>query len=305
MSNSIQSNIPNLLLMVRPKSFGFNSETAHTNLFQHQFDIENTAELAKKEFDLMVEKLKENNIGVVVFEDLEEGLPDSVFPNNWISHFPDGTLAIYPMLTPNRRAEVRKDIIDWCKLNLPHQKLIDLSSSWQNDKFLEGTGSIVFDHASRKAYACISPRTDLELLSSLCTEIGYSSISFESVDVNGKQIYHTNVMMSIAEKFALVCLESVENSIEKMMLSKSIEQSGKELIDLTYSQLNHFAGNAFEVLSNDGKSFYLMSDTAFNSLNTDQLSVISEYSTVLHFNIDTIEKIGGGSVRCMVAGMFS
>lgn len=299
---SFSSNIPNLIMMVRPSSFGFNHQTAESNSFQNHSVLENVNVLAQQEFDQMVAKIAANNIEVKVFDDVEQGLPDSIFPNNWISNIPNKTIVIYPMLTENRKKEVRSDIIAWGSSLLGFEEVVDLRNQ---DLILEGTGSIVFDHLNKIAFAAISPRTSITLLNELCQKIGYRSVSFESVDLKGGQIYHTNVMMSVGERYAIVCLESVPDIIERTMLKKELEQLGKEIIEISYAQMNSFAGNALEVSSVDRSVYFLMSTTAENCLSENQKSAIEQYAKILSFDISTIEKVGGGSVRCMLAGFFN
>lgn len=291
--------------MVKPKSFGFNHETSGSNSFQNE--SENTAvhEIARIEFDQMVQTFIENKIDVTVFEDEINGLPDSIFPNNWLSHVPKHGLVVYPMLTENRRKEVRFDIVNKLKHQLDVMNIIDLRASIEDSLYLEGTGSIIFDHASKKAFACISPRTDLKVLNHLCELIGYDSITFESTDLNGQQIYHTNVMLSIAVKFAVVCLESIPDILERAMLKQSLERIGKEVVDISYTQMNSFGANALEVVNQEGKSFFALSQSAFDAFSADQISLIEKYTTMLPIRIKTIESVGGGSVRCMMAGLFN
>lgn len=288
--------------MVKPKSFGFNSETAHSNSFQNSLGDADNGSKAREEFKKMVIELESNQIDLMVFEDLIEGLPDSVFPNNWISNIPDQAVVVYPMLTPNRKREVRDDIINWTKEKLNLSDLIDLRNE---ETILEGTGSIVFDHSNKIAFAAISPRTSIQLLNKLCSMIGYESYSFESVDLSGGQIYHTNVMMSIAEKYAVVCFESIIDPIERSMLKKKLESLNKVLIEISYPQMNAFAGNVLEVNNKSSESVLLMSRTAREAFSENQINVIESYSKILDFDISTIEKIGGGSVRCMLAGFFN
>lgn len=289
-------------MMVKPRSFGFNPETAESNSFQNNAVEKSTVENAITEFDTMFSKLREHNIDVHKFDDIEDELPDSVFPNNWISHIPGKAIVIYPMLTANRQKEVREDIIDWTIKELAAEDKIDLRKA---NGVLEGTGSIVFDHTSKTAFAAISPRTSLSLLRRLCEQIGYATVSFESVDLTGGQIYHTNVMMGIADNYAVVCLESIPDPIERHMLKNKLIACKKEIVEISYAQMNAFAGNVIEVLCNDGKSYLLMSKTAKDALSADQCSRIEAYSKILDFEIPTIEKIGGGSVRCMLAGFFN
>lgn len=291
--------------MIRPNNFGFNRETAESNSFQKDLEVENLSKKAQAEFDQMVEALESRGVAVKVFEDQEMELPDSVFSNNWISHLPGGQLCIYPMYTENRRAEVRLDIVEWCRNALEADTVIDLTEMASHNRFLEGTGSIVFDHQNEIAYSCVSPRTDLSLLEEFCQSIGYSSISFESLSHKGDKIYHTNVMMNVGSEIAMLCLESIENVIERQMLLGSLKKSGKSIVELNYAQMNQFAGNALEVANESGETFYVMSKTAYDSLSSDQLDKISSSAEIVVIDIPTIEMIGGGSVRCMMTGLFN
>lgn len=304
MTVSASSNIPNLIVMIRPLSFGFNTETSGSNAFQKKVELENASALAQLEFDAMVQKLKSHGIALKIFEDQKMGLPDSVFSNNWMAHIPQKAVAVFPMFTPNRRAEVREDILTWMAQTGSVKNRIDLTGNVNQNRFLEGTGSIVFDYRNRIAYACESPRTDIALFEEFCGSIGYHSFSFQSFDLQGKLIYHTNVMLTIADRYALVCLDSVENPIERKMLEIKLRDSQHELILLTHAQMNHFAGNCFEVLNQKMESCLLMSKTAFDVLTSEQKILIEKYSQIIWFEIPTIESIGGGSVRCMLTGFF-
>lgn len=301
---SYNPNIPNLIMMIRPKSFGFNRETADSNHFQQSILVDNPSLSAQKEFDEMVRLLEQHQIKVKQFDDVLDNLPDTVFSNNWISHFPSGEIVVYPMLTENRRKEVRPDIIDWMKRSLIDSTIIDLSERANMNQFLEGTGSIVFDHQNKFAYACSSPRTDFDLLKELCTALDYKVIRFRSIDRGGDEIYHTNVMMTIADQYAIVCLESIPNGKDKNTLRSSIIENEKEMIVISQEQLLSFAGNAFEVVNELNESCLLLSRTAYDSLVPSQIAQINKYSKILPINIQTIEKIGGGSVRCMSTGLF-
>lgn len=290
--------------MVRPKGFGFNEETAVSNSFQNKVENSDVLTLAQTEFDEMVKLLESKSIGVAVFEDRVETLPDSIFPNNWISHTAS-KLVVYPMLTENRRGEVRKDVIDHFEKVLSTENTLDLSAEALNERFLEGTGSIIFDHLNKLAFACISPRTNVKLLNELCGQLDYSSVSFDSVDLKGDQIYHTNVMLSLAENFAIVCLESISDLLERSLLKRTIEKTGRTIIDISYKQMNCFAANALEVANEKGKSYYCLSQTALDALTNEQKTIIQESAELLPIQIPTIEKVGGGSVRCMMAGFFN
>jgi hypothetical protein len=305
MAKNFYPNIPNLIVMIRPKSFGYNSETAASNSFQNSSNETGVSQKAQLEFDKMVAILQAKKIHVKVFEDIVADLPDSVFPNNWFSHIPNGPIVIYPMYTPNRRKEVRFDVISDLQKELGVFNVIDLSKKTDAGLFLEGTGSIVFDHEYKIAYACQSPRTNQLLLNELCARIGYKSIVFESVDQRGMQIYHTNVMMSVGEKLVVICTESIKDKNDRDRVLEAIHLSNKSSLNISYEQMNSFGGNALEVQAEDGKVYYLFSKNATDALSNEQLSQLNEFSEVLSFEIPTIETIGGGSVRCMLAGLFA
>jgi hypothetical protein len=295
------------ILMIRPANFGFNPETALTNAFQQQSSasVLTIQEKAIEEFNNFVKVLGEKGIDVHVFDDTEDPIkPDAIFPNNWISMHRDGTVIIYPMCTPNRRLEKRKDIVEKLKETFQIRNVIDLSSLEEKNKFLEGTGSMVFDHVHRIAYACISPRTDKELFLEVCKNMNYEGVCFTSTDGSGKEIYHTNVMMCIGEGFALVCMESIQNDPEKALVKSKLNQSEIEPIDLSLEQINYFSGNMLGIQNKDGKRFLVCSHNAANALTVKQKNVITKYCELLPVTISTIETIGGGSARCMIAEIF-
>ncbi len=301
------------LLMVEPNDFGFNEETAGSNSFQKNpritsfggEGVQDSKLQALREFNLAVELLRINDIQVITFPSHKNfKCPDAVFPNNWFSTHHSGQLIIYPMLTPNRRAERNPLIIDYLKNNFEVSEIIDLSANENENKIIEGTGSIVFDHENKLAYACISPRTNEKLLDELCKKLNYTPIVFEALDLNGNQIYHTNVVMAIGKKYFVICLDCIENTLEKSMIIQKIKESGKELIEISISQMNSFAGNMLEVENSAEKSILVMSNTAYNSLNTSQIKILSNYSQLLPLAIKTIETIGGGSARCMMAEIY-
>lgn len=290
--------------MVEPIDFRFNEQTANSNAFQKNTTEINCGAKAKKEFLNAVNLLKTKGIKVKVFKSKDEHLPDSIFPNNWVCQLPNGPITIFPMLAKNRQKEVNPLIVNWIKEQTNSTHCIDLTGYVSKNWFLEGTGSIIFDHQNKKAFACVSPRTSIRLFEAYCDQIGYVPISFESLDINGKQIYHTNVMMTIAAEYAIVNLDSIENQLERSFLKLELEKSGKKIISISQQQMTNFAANAFEVLNAEGESYLLMSDTAYHSLNSEQLNQINEFSTILRIPIPTIEKVGGGGIRCMVAGLF-
>jgi hypothetical protein len=294
------------IMLVKPGSFGYNSETAVNNAFQ-ELPHESGAAVAKAavaEFSIFAERLQDKGVNVVVFVDTADPIkPDAVFPNNWISFHPDGTVVLYPMFAPSRRKERRADIIDQLKEKFEVKRVIDLSKYEEENRFLEGTGSIVFDHDTKLAFACLSPRTDAGLLKLVCKELGYNEVIFNSFDNGGMQIYHTNVMMCIANKFAVICMETIKNSNEKQLVTNKLKEGGHEIIEISFSQMNQFAGNMLAVNGEKGPVL-VMSRSAYDSLTPYQVERLSNYCELLPMPIRTIETIGGGSARCMMAEVF-
>lgn len=296
------------ILLVRPASFGFNVETASSNAFQTELKDgpENLKEVILQEFDAFTAKLKSKGVNVYIIEDTKiPEKPDAIFPNNWISFHADGTLVLYPMFAPNRRLERREDIIDFVKEKFEIKKIIDLSKYENENRFLEGTGSIIFDHTNKIAYACLSPRTEKALFIDLCRQINYKPVYFYSHDAKGQEIYHTNVMMCIGERYVVVCLESITDAKERKLVINSFTRTGHQIIDITFDQVKNYGGNMLEVKTNDDKSLLVMSQSAFDSLTPTQKSELGKYSELLPLPIKTIETIGGGSARCMIAEIFS
>jgi hypothetical protein len=300
-----EAQLPHGLLMIRPLSFGSNPETSPSNSFQSP--VRGSADLsmlARTEFDQMVEILRAHEIDIVIYDDMPDVVrPDAVFPNNWISLHADGKLILYPMMAANRRLERRHDIVNDLQQRYTVTEVVDLSDLENTGHFLEGTGSMVFDHANKIIYACSSPRTDKSVLERVAKILNYSSILFDAVDEKSVPVYHTNVMMSVSEHFAILCLDAVKNEDDQDKLLDSFESSSHKVIAISYAQMNSFAGNTFSVKNKHGESFVLMSQTAFDSLLPGQINEISKYADVLPFNVSNIERYGGGSVRCMVAGI--
>jgi hypothetical protein len=297
---------PSGLLMVRPATFGFNPLTAASNVFQQAAGSE-TIDILKKaqeEFDRMVDLLDLHEVDVHVFPDSPSPeKPDAVFPNNWISFHEDGTIVLYPMMAENRRLERRLEITEALKKEFIVSRIIDLSAEEKNNKFLEGTGSMVFDHVNRICYACRSPRTDATLVIQLCKVLNYRPVIFNAADERGVAVYHTNVMMCVGEKFAMLCLDSVEEDIDQELLLASLSSTGHRVIAISYPQMHSFAGNMMEAMTRNGEPMVLVSQTALQSLLPGQIKAINQVSEILPVPIPTIEKTGGGSVRCMVAGV--
>ena len=295
------------IFLVRPASFNFNKETAVSNTFQNTVELseEEVKNKALKEFDAFAQRLKDKGVNVMVVEDTEEPKkPDAIFPNNWGSFHSDGTAILYPMATANRQIEKRPEILEQIKEKYDIADLVDLSKYEAEGKFLEGTGSIIFDHINKIAYAGLSPRTDKDVLLELCNVINYQPVYFTSTDKAGKEIYHTNVMMCVSEKFSVVCLESIKDENEKQTVIHSLESTGHEIIDISLEQVNHFAGNMLSLLTEKEDEILVMSQSAFDVLTTEQKEAIESYCEPFPMNIKTIETIGGGSARCMISEIF-
>ena len=311
--------------MVQPINFGFNGETAATNLFQKNDSKLTPAEIQKaalEEFKAFVKLLKANGIETMVVKDTSNPItPDSIFPNNIVSFhliksitvplpgkedelnntmtFEDSkAMVLYSMMALNRRIE-RKGFLD--KMKDECNLVLDYSVNEKNNFFLEGTGSIVFDYEQEIAYAAVSPRTKIQLLEMLCKQLGYSYIAFNAVDKSGIKIYHTNVMLAIGKGFAVVCEKSIKNKEELFTVMKSLIDTDHEIITIDYKKLNAFAGNIYQLFNNKGKSLIVMSEKAFKSLKKAQLNKLSKFGKVIHTPLYTIEKYGGGSARCMIA----
>jgi len=291
------------LLMIRPVSFGFNEQTAGSNAFQNRDDNNREAQRkALKEFNGFVHTLRENGVNVTVIDDTEEPhTPDSIFPNNWASFHADGNIFLYPMQAENRRLERREDIINQLEDNFKVHRIEDLSHFEAEGKFLEGTGSMVLDRENKITYACLSPRTNKEVLADFCKQTGYKALTFSAFDENNTAIYHTNVLMGIGSKFAVVCLDSITNKQEQEAVLASFKATDKEIINISFDQMNHFAGNLLEVKSKSGETLIVMSQTAYQAFSEQQKVTLSKYGKLVYADISTIERVGGGSSRCMMA----
>lgn len=288
--------------MIRPVDFKFNAQTAENNKFQVASEQDDVQDKALKEFDGFAALLRHNGVDVTVIDDtLVPEKPDSIFPNNWVSFHEDGSTFLYPMFSENRRLERRKDILDTLNEKFDVSHVSDLSFYEFQDRFLEGTGSMVLDRENKIAYACISVRTDIDVLSNFCMLSGYKPVYFEALDDQGFPIYHTNVMMCIGDRFAVICLDAIPDTIDKEMVKRSLSSSGKEVIEITIEQMNKFAGNMLQVNGKAGESFLVMSEQAYLSLNTAQINQLEKYARIIYAPLYTIEQNGGGSARCMLA----
>ena len=294
------------VLMIEPKNFVSNPQTAGDNFFQHMpayVTDENIEEKALKEFNSLTKVLKHAGIEVQTFAQRDPVVtPDAVFPNNWFSTMPDGTLVLYPMMAGNRRLERRTPIIQYLSKHYP--KLLDLTHDEDRGIFLEGTGSLVIDHLNKIAYASLSQRTSSNMVFEWSKLTGYDTVIFTSYDRNGQVIYHTNVMMCLGEKFAILCSEAIEDEDGRDRVTKSLVQTGHEIIDITFDQMHHFCGNCVELENNKKEKFLLMSSRAYDHFSVEQKNTIQKYCVILHSRLDTIETFGGGGARCMVAELF-
>jgi hypothetical protein len=291
--------------MIRPVNFGFNAETAVNNAFQVAGQDAAAQEKAAREFDAFVQLLQQNGVDVTVVNDTPDPYtPDSIFPNNWVSFHNDGTIILYPMFAANRRQERKPGVLQQLDKKFSVNKTVDLSGYESQDKFLEGTGSMVLDRDKKIAYACISPRTDKSILEDFAKQMGYQPVAFTSVDQNGRAIYHTNVMMCVADRYVVICLDSIADKKERAMVEKVIGESGKTIITITLDQMNHFAGNMLQVENDKGDKLLVMSSQAFIALSGEQVKKLESFNKIVHAPLDTIETNGGGSARCMMAEVF-
>ena len=291
------------LLMVRPVNFEFNAQTAVNNAFQVR-PADNLAvrEKALAEFDGMVAMLRENGISVTVTNDTTgKPVPDAVFPNNWVSFHSDGTIVLYPMFAVNRRLERDPAIIGEVVQQFSSSGLIDLSNYENEGLFLEGTGSMVLDRENKIAYACLSPRTHRKVLDVFCEKMGYTAVSFDAVDIHGQSIYHTNVMMSVASQYVVICLEAIRSQEQQKKVLGAIHQSGKTVMAISYDQLNNFAGNLLQVHNSNGEKIAVMSARALQSFPAVQLEQLRQFNKIISAPLTEIEQNGGGSARCMMA----
>ena len=300
--------IARCVAMVRPKNFAFNVQTAENNAFQNElenFTAEQVQDIACLEFDNMVSMLKNKGIKVLVFQDKAGNTPDSIFPNNWFSTFTED-IVLYPMYTPNRRLERKPEIYKRLSNDLRKPLNDKLLSLEKKEGILEGTGSLVCDYTSKTAFAALSARTTDDALDKFEEIAGYSSVRFEALGPDGNQIYHTNVMMTMGDTFCIIGLNSIADAHRNEVKTK-LESLGKDLIELTNDQIyNQFAGNMLQLQNNKGQKFLVMSKCAHASLTSEQKDTIENkhQNDIIAVPIHLIEKIGGGSARCMMAEIF-
>mgnify|MGYP001186816106 FL=1 len=299
--------------MIRPVAFNYNVQTAVNNHYQNANDFNNNSNQinlrAQAEFDNFVLKLRSFGVEVIVFQDDDKfDTPDSVFPNNWISFHSNGDIALYPMFAENRRNERREDVVKYIEKNdYSIRNIIDYSSAEESNIFLEGTGSIVLDRLNRKAYCAISERSNEDLLIEFCEDFEYTPVifnAFQTVKQARKLIYHTNVMMCIADNFVIICLDCIDDKKERNNVIEHLKEDGKEIVEISENQVNSFAGNMLQVLDRNNNYVLIMSESAYNVLTPTQKNIINKYAKIVFSSLNTIETYGGGSARCMMAEVF-
>ena len=305
------SQLASSVLMIRPARFESNPMTAESNVFQGRTRATRGEQQAAalREFDTLVNALRAEGINVVVVEDTPEPhTPDSIFPNNWVSFHENGDIAKYPMFAENRRRERRDEVfIRLESEGFIIENLVDYTTAENEGIFLEGTGSILMDRTNSFAYCALSPRADEDLFIEFCEDFEYSPViftAFQNVNEKRMPIYHTNVMMALAEKFAVICLDSIDNKKERKEVTATLRRSGKQIIEITEAQMHQFAGNMLQVLGADEKKYMVMSKAAHDCLTPEQIAAINKHCEILSSDLTTIETCGGGSARCMMAEVF-
>lgn len=293
------------VLMIRPVAFTYNAETAVNNSFQVAGSSDSAQENALREFDALVQKLRDNGIDVTVVDDTPvPHTPDSIFPNNWVSFHENGTIVLYPMYAENRRAERKQHVLDALSKKFSSSNTINLTGYESEDIFLEGTGSMVLDRNNNIAYACVSPRTNKKVLEDFCKRMHFQPCTFTAVDDGGKEIYHTNVMMCVADKYVVICLDALQNETERKQVATTIENSGKKIIKISVAQMNRFAGNMLQLQNNKGEKLLVMSQQAYHALSNEQVDELESFNKIIYADLTSIETNGGGSARCMIAEIF-
>ena len=303
--------ITDTLLMIRPVAFRMNEQTAVNNYFQEDLSEKNAAinTMAQAEFDEFVARLREAGIRVIVeHDDILADTPDSIFPNNWVSFHSDGTVVLYPMFAQNRRKERRMEVFRRLESEgFVIENFMDYTDAEEQGVFLEGTGSLLLDRVNNIAYCALSDRAHEDMLIEFCEDFEYMPVIFtanQSVDGARLPIYHTNVMMALAEQFAVICLDSIDDKKERKNVVSHLKQSGKEIVNITEAQMHAFAGNMLQVRNAEGKKFMVMSKAADDSLNPEQRAQIEAHCEILSSSLTVIETCGGGSARCMMAEVF-
>jgi hypothetical protein len=301
---SMISQAPQKILLVSPDYFTYNIKTAATNVFQHPIenDTTNLSVFANREFQSLLDKLSANEIEYYSFKSLPD-TPDAVFPNNWFSTHAGSKMVLYPLCADNRRTERNQKIIDFLKTSLGYHEVIDLTHFENQGKFLEGTGSMVIHHPTSTVFAALSPRTDLSLVELFCDKMNFNPVIFNAYSShNNVPVYHTNVIMSIATNYIVICEECITDAGKKHLFNK-LNKLNLEKIIISENQMNAFCGNVIEVINRKGNLITLMSENAYNNFSDKQRHTILQTSDILHTDVHYIEKYGGGSIRCMIAGL--
>src|SRR6267143_2954644 len=298
--------LPAAVVMLRPASFGFNPDTAPSFLYQREITDANRKEIERRAriaFALLAGRLRDAGVEVIILDDKEElNTPDAVFPNNWVSLHHDGTVVLYPMFAPSRRPERRRDIIDKLQTGgFRVSRVADLTHHENQGRFLEGTGSVVFDHADHIAYATISPRTDSDVLGELCSILGYKPIVFHATHENGDPIFHTDMVLSIGDRFVIFCGESVADPAERKRVLVGLKATGREIVSIDRKQVEQFCGNVLQLQTQNGGTVLAISTTACLSLRSDQRDAIQRFTQIVESPLPVFEGIGHGSARCMMA----
>lgn len=296
------------ILMIRPVRFEMNRETCHTNAFQKVTNetAEKVHGKASEQFDNLVKQLRNNGVDVTVINDTHEPhTPDSIFPNNWITFYENGTICLHSMCNVNRRAERKQHVLDVLRDKFVIVNTIDMTNSEEKNEFLEGTGSAIIERKNRIAYACLSSRTHRSEFENYCNLFNFKGICFDAVDENNLPIYHTNVMLSVADRYVIICIETVRDESQRTELLNSFADLSKCVIFIDMAQMNNFAGNVLQLQNGvTGEKMLFMSTRAYNCLTPNQIKTISQFNKIVHSNVDVIENNGGGGVRCMMAEIF-
>lgn len=295
------------VLMVQPLTFGFDVQTAETNSFQVESLLadKEIRQRANDEFDAMVAGLRAHGVTVQVYRDADLSYkPNAVFPNNWLSMWPDGTVYLYPMATESRRVERSQAAINEIAAEFKVGEIVDLSDAETRTQYLESTGVIIFDHPNKVMYGCISERCDEQLFLEHAKQLGYEAVVFHAYDLLGNPIYHTNVMMGVQASTAVICAESITDAAERERVVSKLKATGHEIVEISYTQMAAFCGNILELRNDKNEHFLAMSQSAYDSFTSEQRNILAQDKTLLPFTVPTIETIGGGSVRCMLAEVF-
>jgi hypothetical protein len=304
----MESQLTHTVMMIRPKAFRFNDETARDNHYQQDLKQDDAQDLALEAFDGFVDGLRSNHIEVLVLEDTPEPhTPDAIFPNNWISTHASGDIILYPMRATNRRKERREDIVLELRKCFKFQRVHDMTAWEQKEQYLEGTGSVVLGRGNRIAYAALSPRTCNAPAEDFARLLGYRLCAFKAfqrTDEHRNAIYHTNVVMSLGEQFAVIGLDCIDDLADRKRVEKALLGSKKEVISLREEQVRHFAGNILALKNRNGDTVIVMSEKAYHCLTTDQRKRLCRHGEIFYYPLDIIESLGGGSARCMMAEIF-